>query len=156
MVLETFEVEKLRIEVQPMIGESQAFLLDVMRSMLVEVKRDNGWSESGSADGRLAVEESPEEAGPTAVRQSPAGAGPAAVREKISRDGNLRNFGETGHGEAAVPAEVAPERDQSDQPGRTDEMGAYPSGGRTEPGISRQYRPRGDRQGCARSTSRTF
>ena len=42
-----------------MIGRSQAFLLDAMRSMLVEVKRDNGRSESGSAEGSAAVGQSP-------------------------------------------------------------------------------------------------
>ena len=51
--LETSEVEKLRIEVQQMIGESQTFLLYVMMSMLVEVKSDNGRSESGSAEAAL-------------------------------------------------------------------------------------------------------
>ena len=72
------------------------------------------------------------------------------------RDGGLRNFGETGHGEADVPVEVGPERDQPDQPGRAGEMSIYPSGGGTEPGISWQHRPRGDHQGCARAASPTF
>ena len=109
--LETSEVEKLRSEVKQMIRESQAFVLDAMRSMLVEVKRDNGRSDSGTAEGSAAVGESPEGAGPTAVGQRPARAGPTAVRETILRDGGLRNFGETGHGEAAVHAEVGPKRD---------------------------------------------
>ena len=82
--------------------------------MLVKVKRDTGRSESGSA----AVGESPEGAEPTAVGQSLAGAGPTtAVQETILRDGGYPNFGETGHGEAAVPVEVGPERGQPDQPG---------------------------------------
>ena len=55
--LETSEVEKLRSEVKQMIRESQAFVLDAMRSMLVEVKRDNGRSEFGSAEGSDAVED---------------------------------------------------------------------------------------------------
>ena len=134
--LETSEAEKLRIGVQQMIEESQAFLLDAMtRSTLVEAKRGNGRSEFGSAEGSADVGESPEGAGPTAVGQSPAGARPTAVREMIFRDRGLRNFGETGHGEAAVPVVVGPERDQPDQPGRAGEMGVYPSGGGTEPGI---------------------
>ena len=70
MELETSEVEKLRIEVQKIMGESQAFLLDATRSMLVEVKRDNGRLESGTSEGSAAVWESPQGAGPTAVRQS--------------------------------------------------------------------------------------
>ena len=155
MDLETSEVEKLRIEFQQMVQLRQGFLLGVMRSMLVEIKRDNGRSESGSAEGKAAVGENPKGAGPTAVGQSPARAGPTAVQETVLRDGGLRNFGETGHGEAAVPAEVGPERDQSDQPGKADEMGVYPSDGGTEPGISRRHRPR-DHQGCARATSSTF
>ena len=65
--LETSEVEKMIIGVQQMIGGSQAFLLGVMWSMLVEVKRDNGRSESGSAEGSVGVSESPEGAGPTAA-----------------------------------------------------------------------------------------
>ena len=48
MELETSEVENVTIKVEQMKGESQAFLLDAMRSMLVEVKRDNGRSECGS------------------------------------------------------------------------------------------------------------
>ena len=80
--------------------------------MLVEVKRDNGWSESDSAEGSAAVGENPEGAEPTAVGQSPAGAGLTAVRETILRDGGLWNFGETGHGEAAVPVEVGLQRDR--------------------------------------------
>ena len=81
--LETSEVKKLRIDVQQMTGESQEFLLDAMRNILVEVKRDNGRLESGSAKGSAAVGESLEGAGPTAAGQSPAGAGPTAVRETI-------------------------------------------------------------------------
>lgn len=146
MELESYEVETPRIGVQQMIGERQAFLLDAMRSMLVEVKRDNGRSESGSAEGSAAVGEIPQGAGPTSVGQSPAGAGPTAVRETIVRDGGLRKFGETGHGQVAVPVKVSPERDQLDQLGRAGEMGVYFSGGGTEPGISRQHRPRGDHQ----------
>ena len=134
--LETSEVEKLRIVVQQMIGESQAFLLDAIKSMLVEFKRDTGRSESGGAEGSAAVGKSPEGAGPTAVGQSPAEAGPATVRETILRDGGMWNFGEMGHGEAGVPVEVGPERDQPDQPGKAGEMSVYPSGGGTEPGIS--------------------
>ena len=53
--LETSRVRKLSIEVQQMTGESQAFFLDAMRSMLVEVKKDNGRSESGSAEGSAAA-----------------------------------------------------------------------------------------------------
>ena len=68
--LETYEVEKLVTGVQQMIGESQAFLLDAMVIMLVEVKRDNGRSESGSAEGSAVVGEMPQGAGPTAVGQS--------------------------------------------------------------------------------------
>ena len=126
--LETSDMEKLRIGVLQIIGESQAFLLDAMKSMLVEVKRDNGRSDSGTAEGSAAVGESPEGAGPTAVGQRPARAGPTAVRETILRDGGLRNFGETGHGEAAVPIAVGPERDQPNQSGRAGEMGVYPCG----------------------------
>ena len=57
------------------------------------------------------------------------------------RERDLRNFGETGHVEAAVPVEVGPKRDKPNQPGRASEMGVYPSGVGTKPGTSRQHRP---------------
>ena len=53
--LKTSEVETLRIGVQQTIAECQAFSLDAMRSMLVEIKRDKGRSESGSAEGSAAA-----------------------------------------------------------------------------------------------------
>ena len=62
-----------------MIEDSQAPLLDAMKSMLFEFKRVNGRSESGSAEGSAVVGESPAGAGPIGVGQSPAGAGPTAV-----------------------------------------------------------------------------
>ena len=120
--LETSEMEKLRIEVQQMLGEGQAFSLDAMRSMLIEVKTDNGRSETGSADSSATVGECPEEAGPrdssgiegnaaadkgecprgaipNAVRPSsePAGEGlvpdTRARREAILRDDGFRHNG---------------------------------------------------------------
>ena len=66
----------------------------------------------------------------------------------ILPDGGLRKFGETRHGEAAVPVEVGPERDHPDQPGRAGEMGVYPSDGGTEPGISWQHRPKRSFRPC--------
>ena len=89
---DTSDVQQLRREVQQMIGDSQAFLLDTMRSMLVEFNKDNGQSESGSAEGSAAVRESPEGAGSTPVGQSPARVGPTAVRETILRDGGFAEF----------------------------------------------------------------
>ena len=89
--LETSEVEKLRIEVHQMTGESQAVLLYTIRSMLVEVNRDNGRSESGSAESSAAVRESPEGAGPTAVGQSPAGASSCCSCRGWSREGPARS-----------------------------------------------------------------
>ena len=80
--LETSAVEKPRIGVQQVMGESQRVLLDAMRSMLVKRRRDNDRSESGSAEGSAAVGDSPEGTGPTAVGKSPSGAGPTTVREK--------------------------------------------------------------------------
>ena len=76
MELETSEVEKLRIEVQQMTGESQAFLLDaMMRSILSEVKRDNGRSESATQEVSAAVGVSAEGAGPTTVGRTQQGQG---------------------------------------------------------------------------------
>ena len=128
MELETSEVEKLRIEVKKIMGESQAFLLDATRSMLVEVKRDNGRLESGTSEGSAAVWESPKEAEPTAGGQSPAGEEPTAVRE--TRDAGLRKFSQTGHGETAVPVEVGPMRGYPDQQRRAGEWDLYPGGER--------------------------
>ena len=95
--------------------------------MPAEFMRDDGQSESGSAEGSATVGKSPAEAGPTALGQSPAGVGPTAVRETILRDGGSRNFGAIGRGETAVPVDAGPEREQPDQPGRAGEKGAYPS-----------------------------
>ena len=81
-----------------------------------------GESESGSAEGSASGGESPEGARSTDVGRCPAEAGPTAVQEAVLRDGGLRNFGKTGHRDVAVPAEVGPERDQPDQPGRAGEM----------------------------------
>ena len=139
-----------------MVGGSPAVLWDSMRSMLVEVKLDNSRSESGSAEGSAAVGESPRRGRTHCCRvESSRGRVYCCTRDDFC-DGGLRNFGETGHGEAVVPAEVGPERDQPDQPGRAGEMGVHPSGGGTEPGMLWQHRPRGEHQGCARATSPTF
>ena len=55
--------------------------------MLVEVKKDNGRSESGSAEGSSAVRESPEQVAPTAVRQTLARARPTDVRYSSGVEG---------------------------------------------------------------------
>ena len=121
-------VQQLRREVQPKIGDSQASLLDAMRSMLAEFKRDNGRSESGSAEGSAAVGASAVWVAPTAVGESRARARHTAVPDMIFRDGGLRNFGEMGRGQAAAPVEVGLERGQPDQSGRAGEMDVCPSG----------------------------
>ena len=111
-----------------MIGDIKSALLDVMRSMLVEFKRANGWSEYGGAEGIATEGEGPAEVGPTDLGQSPAGAGLTAVRETILHYIGLQNFGGTGRGEAAVPVEGGSERGQPDQRARAREMGIYPNG----------------------------
>ena len=87
-----------------MMRNSQASSLGALWSMLVEFKRDNGRSESGSAEGSAAVGGA--WARPTSVGHNPAGARSTAVREMILRDGGSRNFGAIGRQETAVPVEI--------------------------------------------------
>ena len=51
-----------------MIKERQASMMHVMREMMAELMRNNGPSESSSAEGSAAVRASPRGAEPTAVR----------------------------------------------------------------------------------------
>ena len=117
---DTSDVERLRHEVQ-LLRERQASMIEDIRKMSVEFKRDNGRLDSGGAEGSAAARERSAGPRPTAVRQRPAVAGPAAVRGTILGDGGLRNFGETGQAEAAFPVEIGPERDEPDQLGRSGE-----------------------------------
>ena len=86
-------MHQLRSELPLMMEEKQTSMMHAMREMMTEFMRNNGRSESGSAEGSAVVGESLAAAGPAAVGQSPAGAGPTAVRETILRDGGSRNFG---------------------------------------------------------------
>ena len=62
------EIQQLMNEVQLVIEERQASMMHDMREMMVELMRNNGPSESSSAEGRAAVRASPRGAEPTAVR----------------------------------------------------------------------------------------
>ena len=62
------EIQQLRNELQLTIEERQASMMHDMRKMLAELMRNNGPSESSSAEGSAAVRASPRMAEPTAVR----------------------------------------------------------------------------------------
>ena len=62
------EIQQLRNELQLVIEERQALMMHDMREMMVELMRNNGPSESSSAESSAAVRASPRGAEPTAVR----------------------------------------------------------------------------------------
>ena len=64
------EVQQLRNALQLVIEERQASMLHNMREMMVELMRNNGPSESSSAEGSAAVRASPRGAEPTAGRDN--------------------------------------------------------------------------------------
>ena len=63
------EIQQLRSELQLVIGERQASMMRDMREMMAELMRNNGPSESSSAEGSAAVRASPRGAKPNAVRR---------------------------------------------------------------------------------------
>ena len=62
------EIQQLRNEVRLVIEEREASMMHDMREMLAEFMRNNGPSESSSAEGSAAVRASQQGAEPTAVR----------------------------------------------------------------------------------------
>ena len=92
------EIQQLRDELQLVIEERQASMMHDMRETMVELMRNNGPSESSSAEGSAAVTASPPGAEPTAVRGNGAensaaergsqqGAEPNAVARQFSAAG---------------------------------------------------------------------
>ena len=120
--------------------ENQASMMQDMREMIAELMRNNGPSESSSAEGSAAVRESPLGAEPTAARQTSAAAAAAAgggargdtcttaAREATLREDTSCRFGVTGRRGAVVPVEVGPARGQPDQQRGAGEWGTYPGG----------------------------
>ena len=91
------EIQQLRSELQLLI-ERQALMMHDMREIMVELMRNNGPSESSSAEGSAAVMASPRGAKPAAVRgngaedsaaerSSQQGADPTAAARQISAAG---------------------------------------------------------------------
>ena len=62
------EIQPLRNSLQLVIEEIQASMMHDMREMMAELVRNNGPSESSSAEGSAAVRASPRGAEPTVVR----------------------------------------------------------------------------------------
>ena len=62
------EIQQLRSELQLVIEERHASIMRDMREVMAELMRNNGPSESSSAEGSAAVRASPLGAEPTAVR----------------------------------------------------------------------------------------
>ena len=71
------EIHQLSSELQLMMEENQASMMHAMREMMAEFMRNNGRSESGSAEGSTAVGGSPRGAEPTAARDNTAAAAAA-------------------------------------------------------------------------------
>ena len=118
-------------------------MMQDMREMMAEFKRNNGPSESGSAGGSAAVRGSPRRAQPTAAPQTFAAAaaaaataaagggargGTTAASETTLREDASRNCGVTGRRGAAVPVDVDPARGQPDQQRGAREWSTYPVG----------------------------
>lgn len=123
------EITALRREVQDMIGASESPVVDAMRSMMVEFKRNVDRVESSGADnGSVVLEPGNTGVGvaggdipynPIAVVNARSNAGEperelAAVHTTF-RDGELRNVGGMGRKRASVPVKVGPPMDQPDQ-----------------------------------------
>ena len=119
------------------------------REMMAELMRNNGPSESSSAESSAAIRGSPPGAEPTAVRGSPKGAEPiaagrqisvaataergalgytTAARETIFGEDASRNVRVTGHRGTAVPVEAGPARGQPDQTRGAGEWESCPGG----------------------------
>ena len=144
------EIQLLRNELQLVMEERQASTMHDMRETMTELMRNNGPSESNSAEGSAAVRGSPRGAEPTAVRGSPEGAEPTAAarqiagagaatagggargyttaRDTIFHEDTSRSVGVTGRRGAAVPVEVGPARGQPDQTREAGRWGSYPGG----------------------------
>ena len=71
------EMHQLRSELQMMMEKKQASMMHAMREMVAEFIRNNGRSESGSAEGSAAVGGSTRGAEPTAARETSAAAAAA-------------------------------------------------------------------------------
>ena len=71
------EVQDLRREVKLTIEHSQASMMNAMRDVMAELTRNNGRSESCSAEGSASVGQIPRGIVPAAVRKTPAAVGMA-------------------------------------------------------------------------------
>ena len=134
-------MHQLRSELPLMMEEKQTSMMHAMREMMTEFMRNNGRSESGSAEGSAVVGGSRRWAEPTAARETSAAAAAAAAaagggargdttagRETTLHKEASRNFGVTGRRGVAVPVEVGPIRGQPDQQRRAGEWDTYPGG----------------------------
>ena len=121
-------MHQLRSELQLMMEEKQASMMHVMREMITEFMRNNGRSESGSAEGSVAVGGGPRGAEPIAARETSAAAAASgggargdttAGRETTLREDAWHDFGVTGRRGAASCC-------QPDQQRRAGEWDTYP------------------------------
>ena len=106
------EVQDMRHKVKLAIEHSQASTMNVMRDMMAEFTRNNGRSESGSAEGSAAVGQIPRGIAPAAVRETPAAAVGmarhiAAEQETNLREGASPDLGATGRGELRCLSRLA-------------------------------------------------
>ena len=149
------EFQQLRSELQPIVEEKQASMIQDMREMMAELMRNSDPSVFSSAEGSATVRGSstedsaavrgrPRGAEPTAARQTSAAAVAAAAdaagggargdtcttaaRGAFLREDTSRKFGVTRRRRAAFSVEVDPTRGQPDQPRGAGEWGTYPSG----------------------------
>ena len=124
------EILQLRNELQLVIEERQASMMHEMREMMAELMRNDGPSESCSAEGRAAVRASPRGAEPIAVRGNSAedsaaergrqqGAEPTAPARQISAAG-AATAGGGAQGNTTAARETTLREDASRSVGVTD------------------------------------
>ena len=118
-----------------MMEEKQELMTQDVKEMMTELIRNNGPSESSSAEGSAAVRGSSRGIESTSVRETfVAAAGGGALGDSTAtiettwREDGSRNFGLTGRRGAAVPVEVVPVRGQPYQQSGAGEWGAYAGG----------------------------
>ena len=128
------EIQQLRNELQLVIEERQASMMHDMREMMAGLMRNNGPSESSSAEGSAAVRASPQGAEPTAVRvygaedsaaerSSQQGADPTAAARPISAAG-AATAGGGARGYTTAARETTSREDASRGVGVTGRRGA--------------------------------
>ena len=104
----THEIQQLRSELQLMVEAKQASMMQYMIEMMVTLMRNNGPSESSSAEGSAAERGSPRGAGPTVVRGT-------SAEDRAAVRGTPRGTGSTVVPQIPAAAAAGAEREEKRQ-----------------------------------------